>query len=83
MPEEIAAMENVHVLPDEGFFAAARKQAAGVPINVRSGEPLDPKILSELAVTKAPVSLYQYIFASKRKKYSAKTFLKKKGMAMH
>lgn len=75
--------ENLHILPDAGFFAAARKAAVGVPINVKSSEPLDPKILSELAVTKAPASFYQYIFASKRKKYSAKTFLKKKGMAMH
>ena len=75
--------ENLHILPDEGFFAAARKDAVGVPINVKSSEPLDPKILSELAVTKAPATFYQYIFASKRKKYSAKTFLKKKGMAMH
>ena len=74
--------QNLHILPDRGFFAAARSMAAGVPINVKSPEPLDPKILSELATAKAPVSLYQYLFASKRKKYSAKTFLKKKGMAM-
>ena len=76
-------MENLHVLPDAGFFAAARTAAVGVPINVKTPDPLDPKLLSELSRTKAPVSFYQYIFASKRKKYSAKTFLKKKGMSMH
>ena len=74
--------ENLHVLPDQGFFAAARAAAVGVPINVKSAQPLDPKILSELATTRAPAALYQYLFASKRKKYSAKTYLKKKGMAM-
>ena len=83
IPEEIAAMENLHVLPDDGFFAAARRQARAVPINVKTPEPLDPKLLSDLSRTKAPLSFYQYIFASKRKKYSAKTFLKKKGLSMH
>ena len=82
VPEEYAAMENIHVLPDAGFFGAARANAAGVPVNVKSAEPLDPKVLSELAVVKAPAAFYQYIFASKRKKYSAKTYLKRKGMAM-
>ena len=82
LPEEYAGYENIHVLPDAGFFGAARGQAVGVPINVKSDEPLDPKVLSELAVVKAPVPIYQYIFASKRKKYSTKTFLKKKGMSM-
>jgi glycosyltransferase involved in cell wall biosynthesis len=82
VPEAFINHENMHILPDAGFFAAARGKAAGVPINVRSAEPLDPKVLSELSVTKAPVSFYQYLFASKRKKYSAKTFLKKKGMSL-
>ncbi len=82
VPEAYAAMENLHVLPDGGFFAAARAAAVGVPLNVRSPEPLDPKVLSELSTVKAPLSFYQYLFASKRKKYSAKTFLKKKGLAM-
>ena len=83
VPEDILSMENLRLLPDEGFFAAARREAKGVPINVKTPEPLDPKLLSELSRTKAPLSFYQYIFASKRKKYSAKTYLKKKGMDMH
>lgn len=82
VPEAISEMENLHILPDEGFFAAARAEAEGVQINVRSSDPLDPKVLSELSCTKAPAVFYQYIFASKRKKYSAKTFLKKKGMSL-
>lgn len=83
IPEQWKNSENLHVLPDSGFFAAARKEAAGVQINVKSSEPLDPKILSELAVSGAPRSMFQYIFASKRKKFSAKTYLKKKGLSMH
>ncbi len=83
LPAEYAETENMHVLPDAGFFGAARAAAVGVPVNVKSAEPLDPKVLSELSVVKAPVPVYQYIFASKRKKYAAKTYLKKKGMSMH
>ncbi|MCH5197567.1 MAG: glycosyltransferase family 2 protein [Oscillospiraceae bacterium] len=83
IPKARKNAENLHILPDAGFFAAARKLAVGVQINVKSSEPLDPKILSELAVSQAPKSVLQYIFASKRKKYSAKTYLKKKGMSMH
>ena len=82
IPAQYASHENIHVLPDAGFFGAARAAAVGVPVNVKSAEPLDPKVLSELSVVKAPVPIYQYIFASKRKKYSTKTFLKKKGMSM-
>ena len=74
-----SAMENLHFLPDAGFFAAARAAAAGVQINVKDPAPLDPKVLSELATVKAPHAVYQYIFAAKRKKYGAKTALKKKG----
>lgn len=74
--------ENLHFLEDGGFFAAARKTCRALDITVRDPAPLDPRILSELAVVKAPRSFYQYLFASKRKKYSAKTFLKKKGMNM-
>ena len=80
VPEKWAACENLHFLPDEGFFAAARRDSLSLTISVRDAAPLDPKVLPELAVVKAPRSMYQYIFASKRKKYSAKTFLKKKGM---
>ena len=72
--------ENLHFLDDAGYFAAARAQSASLTISVKDPAPLDPKILPELAVVKAPKSMYQYIFASKRKKTSAKTFLKKKGM---
>ena len=70
---------------DEFQFLGDREDiaAVGVPVNVKSAEPLDPKVLSELSVVKAPVPVYQYIFASKRKKYAAKTYLKKKGMSMH
>ncbi|MBR3767990.1 MAG: glycosyltransferase family 2 protein [Clostridia bacterium] len=81
-PERWRNVENIIVLPDEGFFAKARAEASGITINVKDPTPLDPRILSELSLTKAPRSFIQYMFTSKRKQYSAKTYLKKKGLAM-
>lgn len=81
-PERWRNCENIIVLPDEGFFSKARAEAGGVTINVKDPDPLDPRILSELSLTKAPRSFIQYIFVSKRKQYSAKSYLKKKGLAM-
>ncbi len=81
-PERWKSVENIVVLPDNGFFQKARTLAAGITINVKDPTPLDPRILSELSVTKAPKSFIQYIFSSKRKQYSAKTYLKSKGLAM-
>lgn len=81
-PERWRSAENITVLPDEKFFETARKKAKGIPIIVKDPEPLDPKILSELSLSKAPKSVIQYMFASKRKKYSTKTYLKHKGLAM-
>ena len=71
--------ENLHFADDAGFFAAARAEARTLTITVKDPAPLDPKLLPELAVVRAPKTLYQYIFASKRKKYSAKAYLKKRG----
>ena len=81
-PERWRNVENITVLPDEGFFKKARAEAKGVTINVKDPTPLDPRILSELSVTKAPASFIQYMFTSKRKQYSAKSYLKRKGLAM-
>lgn len=81
-PEQWRGMENLKVLPDNGFYQKARAEASGLTINVKDPTPLDPRILSELSVTKAPRSFIQYIFSSKRKQYSAKTYLKSKGLAM-
>ena len=72
----------IHALPDAGFFTEARKAAQGVVIAVKDNAPLDPRILSELSVSKMPRSAMQYSFASRRKKYAAKSFLKKKGLSM-
>lgn len=82
IPERWLNCENVYVLPDENFFAAARAQAKAVPINVKDPSPFDPKLLSELSLTKTPKAFLQYAFASKRKKYTAKTFLKNKGLSL-
>ena len=83
IPERWANSENVHILPDEGFFAAARRQSNAIPINVKDSSPFDPKLLSELSLSKTPRAMIQYVFAGKRKKYTAKTFLKNKGMALN
>ena len=81
-PEKWRGVENIIVLPNEGFYTRARELSKGITINVKDPTPLDPRILSELSVTKAPRSFIQYMFTSKRKQYSAKTYLKKKGLAM-
>lgn len=81
-PERWRSVENITVLPDEGFFAKARNEAKGVTINVKDPTPLDPRILSELSVSKAPRSFIQYMFTSKRKQYSAKSYLKRKGLSI-
>ena len=72
----------IRPLPDANFFAEARKAAGGIVIPVRDNAPLDPRILSELSVSKLPKTAMQYSFASKRKKYAAKSYLKKKGVSM-
>lgn len=83
LPEQWKQAENLHILPDENFFGKARSAAVGVPINIKDSAPLDPKILSELSLARAPKSMYQYLFATKRKKTGAKTYLKKKGMSLN
>lgn len=81
-PQRFKNAANIKALPDKNFFAEARRLSAGIPINIKESEPADPRILSELSVTKAPHAMYQYMFSSKRKKYAAKSYLKKKGLAM-
>ena len=70
---------NLHLLPDEGFFATARRDCAGIPINVKDEKPVDSSVLSELATAKMPRSLVNYKFAALRKQKGAKTYLKGKG----
>ena len=81
-PERWKSCPAIRPLPDANFFAEARKNANGVFIAVRDNAPLDPRILSELSVAKMPKAAMQYSFASKRKKYAAKSYLKKKGVSM-
>lgn len=82
VPEEFAKMPNIRFLPDKSFFTDARAQAKGVPVNIKDASPLDVRTLSELSVSKAPRGLFQYLFGLKRKQYSAKTYLKRKGLNM-
>ncbi len=81
-PEQWRNTENIRIVPDDKFYAVARSEANGVAITVKDPTPLDPRILSELSLTKAPRSFIQYVFSSKRKQYSAKSYLKRKGFAM-
>ncbi len=82
VPERWLGCKNLHVLPDENFFANARAQCHAVSVNVKDPSPFDPGLLSELSLSKTPKTFLQYVFASKRKKYTAKTFLKNKGLAI-
>lgn len=81
-PEEMKKRPNLHAMEDKNFFTLARGNASGIVINVKDNTPLDPRILAELSVSKAPRAVFQYMFTAKRKQYSAKTYLKKKGVAM-
>ena len=78
-PEEWKSAPNLHLLPDNGFFAKARQDCAGIPINVKDATPVDSSVLSELATAKMPRAMIQYKFAALRKSKGAKTYLKGKG----
>ncbi len=80
--KEYSGMPNLHFLPDADFFTRARTESNGIQIAVKDASPLDIRTLSELSVSKAPRGLFQHLFGLKRKRYSAKTYLKKKGLNM-
>lgn len=82
IPQRFASCENIHIVPDKGFFSVSRSKAKGIPINVKDPTPLDPRILSQLSLSKAPRTALQYMFSAKRKKFAAKTYLKNKGMQL-
>lgn len=80
-PDEFRQMENLIVLPDKGFHTAARNAAhSRICFEIRSGEPLDIRLLREIALSKAPAFTKQYLFTSKRKTMTAKKVLKDKGL---
>lgn len=78
-PEEWKHAPNLHLLPDSGFFAKARQDCAGIPINVKDATHIDSSVLSELATSRIPRMAIQYKFAALRKAKGAKTYLKEKG----
>ncbi len=78
-PAEWKSAPNLHLLADNGFFANARQDCAGIPINVKDATPVDSSVLSELATAKMPRAMIQYKFAALRKSKGAKTYLKGKG----
>lgn len=83
-PEEFKKMENLRVLPDKDFHNEARKQAKSKKIlDIRSGKPLDIRLLRETAMSKAPAFLTQYIFTQKRQSLSARKTLKDKGLNLN
>lgn len=80
-PEEFKNMENLMVLPEKGFHSNARRQAnARVCLEIKSGAPLDERLLRDTAISKAPAMMKQYIFAQKRQTLSARKKLKDKGL---
>lgn len=83
-PDEFRNMENITVLPDKGFHTNARKQAkTGKCFEVRSGEPLDIRVLRETALSKAPAFTAQYVFTQKRKTLGLRKTLKDKGLNLN
>ena len=83
-PEEFKGMENIRVLPDKGFHTNARKQAKTAKcFEIKSAEPLDRRVLREVAMSKAPAAFAQYIFTQKRKTLSLRKSLKDKGLNLN
>lgn len=82
-PEEFRKMKNIVVLPDKNFHTNARKQAKSRKcFEIRSGEPLDMRVLRETALSKVPPFAAQYVFTQKRKAFSIRKNLKDKGLNM-
>lgn len=80
-PEEFRQMKNLVVLPDKGFHTAARNAAKSrICLEIRNGQPLDMRVLREIAESKVPPFMKQYIFTQKRKTMNAKKVLKDKGL---
>lgn len=80
-PEELKNMENIHVFSDRSFHVEARKNAKSKNCFViKSGAPLENNILRELASSKIPSFLMQYVFSQKRQTSGAKKALKDKGL---
>lgn len=83
-PEEFRRMENLRVLPDRNFHTEARRQAKSKKcLEIRSGKPLDIRVLRETAVSKTPAFLTQYVFSQKRSTLSARKTLKDKGLNLN
>lgn len=79
-PEEWKDVLNLHVLPKDGFYAAARGAAKGAAIAVKGSRPIDSSVLSELSTSKLPRTILQYRFTQMRGQTNAKRYLKHKGL---
>lgn len=80
-PEELKGAENIHVFSNKTFHVDARKNAKSKNCFViKNGMPLDFNILRELASSKIPWFLMQYVFSQKRQTSGAKKVLKDKGL---
>lgn len=83
-PEEFRKMENLRILPDRNFHTEARRQAkSNKCLEIRSGKPLDIRVLRETAVSHTPAFLTQYVFSQKRSTLSARKTLKDKGLNLN
>lgn len=83
-PDEFRKMENIRVLPDKNFHTNARKQAhTGKCFEIKSGEPVDRRVLRETALSKAPAFTAQYVFTQKRKTLGLRKTLKDKGLNLN
>ncbi len=83
-PDEFKRMENIVVLPDKNFHTVARQTAKSRKcIDIRSSEPLDMRVLKEMAHSKAPAFTAQYVFGQKRKTLALRKTLKDKGLNMN
>lgn len=83
-PEEFKHMENLVVLPDNGFHTKARSIAKSKNYFViKKGTPIDIRTLRETAQSKAPAFMKQYVFSKNRSEFNARKVLKDKGLNLN
>lgn len=80
-PAHLKNAKNLRVLPDEEFYAQARRKAGSkICINIRDGDYMDENVVRETFLAAVPGRLKPLVFSQKRKNLSVKKKLKEKGL---
>lgn len=80
-PAQWKTVPNLHVLPDEGFHAFARREAKSkVSINLRDGKPIDPRVLQKVHYAAVPLFAKPLLFSQTKNSLKVKRSLKERGL---